>query len=75
MSETEILDALEKEADGQDRILAGIKKVSSDADRILEQIGNLFAAATQSPTPMQPQSNETDPNAGAPQAGAGPAAS
>jgi len=25
--------------------------------------------------PMQPQSNETDPNAGAPQAGAGPAAS
>jgi capsid protein len=27
------------------------------------------------PPPMQPQSNETDPNAGAPQAGAGPAAS
>jgi hypothetical protein len=75
MSETDILDALEKEADGQDRILAGIKKVSSDADRILEQIGNLFTAPTQSPTPMQPQSNETDPNAIAPQTGAGATAS
>lgn len=75
MSETDILDALEKEADGQDRILAGIKKVSSDADRILEQIGNLFAAATQSPPPMQPQSNETNPTADPAQTGAGAAAS